>query len=118
MHAYQTRKKRNESQRLRMKKKARHKQKCVDYMKKRTDEKNAILFETLLGQVKKNISYNEIFCNMVLQKDRLMKDIRSQNLIINQCKIDQSDPFEYYHLSKFDIEDKKDKTWYQWIMGF
>ena len=117
MQAYQNRKKRNCNRRLRERRRRRHQESCVDYMKKRTDEANAILFETVLGQVKKDISYNEVCCNMVLCKDRLMRDLINQNLLINQCKVDQTDPFEYYHLSKFDIEDKQDKTWYQWAFG-
>ena len=118
MQAYQNRRKRNNNHRLRERRKKAHQKRCIDYMQKRTDESNAILFETVLGQVKKDISYNELFCNMVLQKDRLMRDLRSQNLIINQCRIDMTDPFEYYHLSKFDIDDKKDKTWYEYIFGW
>ena len=107
----ENRKRRNERFRIKERKKKAHKEKCKKYLRDRIHKNNLVLFRNLEQQIKNDVSYNEIICNLYLCRDRLNRDIRSQNLILNQCKIDQSEPFEYYHLSKFDIPDKKEKSW-------
>ena len=119
MEGYQNRRRRNERHRNKERKKKAHRDKCKKYMDERKNEANRILFQNLEKQIADDRTFDEIRCNIYLQKDRLMRDLRSQNLILNQCRIDSTDPFEYYHLSQFDIPEKvKPKSWVQWLTGY
>jgi len=115
MQSYNQRSKRTKNnKRLALRRKAKHREKCDKWLKEREIYLNNILFETVLGQVEKDIKYEEIKINTVLQKDRLMKDLKQQKILVSIAKKEMIDPIEFIHLTKFDLAPL---TWFEYIFG-
>ena len=115
MQSYNQRTKRTKNnKRLALKRKAKHRERCNKWLKDREIYLNNILFETVLGQVEKDIKYEEIKINTILQKDRLMKDLKQQRILVSLAKKDMIEPTEFINLTKYDIPQL---SWYEYLFG-
>ena len=107
---------RRQRQKSMRRKKSLHNKRCEQFIIDKKRELDLIMFENIKEQVDKNIKYDEVMINLRLQKNRCMQDLINQRLLIDQSKIDQTLPFDFVHLTKYDLPIKK-LDWYTWVMN-
>ena len=116
MHSYEQRKKKNVNKRQRERKKRRHAEKCEIYMNQRKAFYNDILFDEYAKHVLQDgLNFKECKLNHILQKERVMQDLKKQREIISECKILNKEPYEYVEHTKHDIPQR---TWINYLFGY
>jgi len=113
---YRRHQRRNENQRQRMRRKKRHKEKCLLFYEHRKEYYNNILFDSWKNNAigDQSLNYKETHLNFILQKQRIIEDLKKQKEIVDIAIMTGEEPYEFIEKTAPDINKT---SWIDWLFN-
>jgi hypothetical protein len=99
-----------------MRRKQRHKEKCIVFMEHRQQYYNDILFDSWRNNAigDNSLNFKEAHLNFLLQKQRVLEDLKKQREVVDICIMTGEEPHEFVEKTAHDVPSK---SWYEWVVG-